>query len=193
MGPKKFTPMIAAHKALRPLTSSGGRAARSTHAVAASEICTDAATKSALCCRWLRSLHRTAVRSCPSPSPLSRLFALARSVRVRAISVHADRLQRRRAKVPRSTTYLRIHRNYFARTYWCVEKDPMIGEECTGGVRPPSQVPAEQRASRITRETFCPCYRNRGVAHVLHWRSQVHRRNPPSPHRTPHRAQTGPR
>jgi hypothetical protein len=124
---------------------------------------------------------------------LSRPVALTRSVRVHVLRGYADRHQWQGTKAPRITTYFRIHRIYFAKTCWCVETMPMIGPECTGGVRSPSQVPAEQRASRITRETFCPCYRIRGVAHVLHWRSQVHRRDPPSPHRTPHRARTGSR
>ena len=118
---------------------------------------------------------------------------MTRSVRVRTLSLHADQHRRRGAKVLRYTTNLRFHSKYFAKFRQRVETVPMIGQECTGGARSPSQVPAEQRASRITRETFCPCYRNRGVAHVSRGRSQVHRRHPPSPHRTPHLAHTGSR
>src|SRR5665811_1025635 len=77
MGPTKFTEMIAAHIVLRPLTSSAGRVARSAHAVAASESCTEAATRIAVCCRWLSSLQRCAI------TPLVHLDARARMKRSR--------------------------------------------------------------------------------------------------------------
>ena len=52
--------MIAAHMAFGPLTRDAGRVARSVQAVAASEIWTEAPTKTAVCWRGLNSRHRNA-------------------------------------------------------------------------------------------------------------------------------------
>jgi hypothetical protein len=133
--------MTPAHKALGPLTSDSGRRARSHQAVAANESCTDAPTRTAVCCRWLRSLQRRVFMSFSFLR--SRPATRYRSDRMRAPSVLSVRYRRRETKVPLFTTPIPNYEDLLRISPQRVATVSMMSEQHAGGWSP-IRVPAEQ-------------------------------------------------